>query len=63
MHACMQLDGEESEANLTAAYEEAVSCIAPHITRAPPACLPMTSAEDATAECMESLSTIEYVAQ
>ena len=54
----MQLDGPESEANLTAAYEAAVACIAPHVTSTVPECLPMTTAEEATAECTEALSTM-----
>ena len=55
---CVQLDGPESEANLTAAYEAAVACIAPHVTSMVPECLPMTTAEEATAECTDALSTM-----
>lgn len=54
----MQMDG--SEANLTTAYEAAVECVAPHVTGAVPACLPMTTAESATDTCMEAVSTIKY---
>jgi hypothetical protein len=47
--------------NFTAAFDAAVVCIQPHVMGAIPDCLPMTTAQDATAACTEAVSTIECV--